>query len=250
MKKLALFGIIIAFGIFLATSVDAAVSVKGYYRKNGTYVQPHYRSNPDGNPYNNYSFPGNTNPYTGKVAPGNVDTYLNNYYNSSSGSSTLYSTPYSTPYFTPYSTPYATPYITPYIAPTFLPQKDVPYVVKNWVENNPGVSCDQSTFLRSKEKKECISYKELMYSYKWNVTANEFDGKRYVYDPVTKVTSACSDGYKVVSKIVSGKTTLSCAVDIPTGCMSTLGYSVTTGLSCSDDSLCAPGMFWSGNMCL
>jgi|TARA_B100001964_G_C13749145_1_gene386650 hypothetical protein len=35
------------------------VYVKGYYRSNGTYVQPHYRSAPDGNPYNNYSFPGN-----------------------------------------------------------------------------------------------------------------------------------------------------------------------------------------------
>ena len=54
----------------------AAVRVKGYYRSNGTYVQPHMRSSPDGNPYNNYSYPGNTNPYTGKVAPGNPDTYL------------------------------------------------------------------------------------------------------------------------------------------------------------------------------
>lgn len=60
--------------------VDAAVKVNGYFRKDGTYVKPHYRSNPDGNPYNNYSFPGNTNPYTGVVAPGNSQTYLNNYY--------------------------------------------------------------------------------------------------------------------------------------------------------------------------
>lgn len=59
--------------------VFAQVRVKGYYRKNGTYVQPHYRSKPDGNPYNNYSFPGNSNPYTGKVATGNPSTYLNNY---------------------------------------------------------------------------------------------------------------------------------------------------------------------------
>ena len=61
----------------------AAVRVKGYYRKDGTYVRPHYRSNPDGNPYNNYSFPGNVNPYTGKVATGNPATYLKNYYGSS-----------------------------------------------------------------------------------------------------------------------------------------------------------------------
>ena len=66
---------------------EAAVRVKGYYRKDGTYVKPHYRSNPDGNPYNNWSFPGNVNPYTGKVAPGNPDTYLKNY--NKSGSSGL-----------------------------------------------------------------------------------------------------------------------------------------------------------------
>ena len=57
------------------------VKVRGYYRSNGTYVQPHYRSSPDGNPYNNYSYPGNTNPYTGKVSSGNPDTYLERYYN-------------------------------------------------------------------------------------------------------------------------------------------------------------------------
>jgi len=68
--------------IALAGTVDivAQVHVKGYYRKDGTYVRPHYRSSPDGNPYNNWSYPGNTNPYTGKVATGNPSTYLNNYY--------------------------------------------------------------------------------------------------------------------------------------------------------------------------
>ena len=75
--RLAL-GIFIAFFALSAPShnVDAAVRVDGYVRKDGTYVAPHYRSNPDGNPYNNWSFPGNTNPYTGKVAPGNPDIPL------------------------------------------------------------------------------------------------------------------------------------------------------------------------------
>jgi hypothetical protein len=56
------------------------VSVRGYTRKDGTYVQPHTRSAPDGNPTNNYSFPGNYNPNTGTITPGNPDTYLENYY--------------------------------------------------------------------------------------------------------------------------------------------------------------------------
>jgi hypothetical protein len=72
---------------------QAAVRVKGYFRKDGTYVQSHYRSNPDGNPYNNWSFPGNTNPYTGKVAPGNPDTYLKNYYGGSGASYAVPSSP-------------------------------------------------------------------------------------------------------------------------------------------------------------
>lgn len=69
----------------IAFEVDGAkrVRVKGYYRKDGTYVRPHYRTAPDGNPYNNYSFPGNYNPNTGKITPGNSQTYLDRYYNRS-----------------------------------------------------------------------------------------------------------------------------------------------------------------------
>lgn len=52
--------------ILLSTPILADVSVRGYTRHDGTYVKPHYRSNPDGNPDNNWSTKGNTNPYTGK----------------------------------------------------------------------------------------------------------------------------------------------------------------------------------------
>ena len=45
----------------------ADVYVKGYYRSNGTYVTPHYRSDPDGYVGNNWSIYPNINPYTGKV---------------------------------------------------------------------------------------------------------------------------------------------------------------------------------------
>ena len=44
----------------------AAVHVRGYVRKDGTYVAPHYRSAPDGNFQNNWSTKGNVNPYTGE----------------------------------------------------------------------------------------------------------------------------------------------------------------------------------------
>lgn len=56
-----------------ASSASAQVQVDGYWRKDGTYVEPHYRSSPDGNTLNNYSTKGNTNPYTGEQ--GTVDPY-------------------------------------------------------------------------------------------------------------------------------------------------------------------------------
>lgn len=41
-------------------------SVKGYTKKDGTYVQPHRQTNPDQLRRNNYSSEGNFNPTTGK----------------------------------------------------------------------------------------------------------------------------------------------------------------------------------------
>jgi hypothetical protein len=60
--KLIITAIIAAIGL---STVSADVYVKPYLKKNGTYVQGHYRSNPDGNFYNNWSTKGNINPYTG-----------------------------------------------------------------------------------------------------------------------------------------------------------------------------------------
>jgi hypothetical protein len=43
------------------------VHVNGYFRSNGTCVQPHYRSHPDASYNNNWSVSPNVNPYTGQV---------------------------------------------------------------------------------------------------------------------------------------------------------------------------------------
>ena len=40
--------------------------VSGYFRSNGTYVQPYYRSSPDHSFNNNWSTRPNINPYTGR----------------------------------------------------------------------------------------------------------------------------------------------------------------------------------------
>ena len=45
---------------------DAASRVNGYYRSNGTYVQPYYRTEPNSYRFDNYSSKGVYNPYTGR----------------------------------------------------------------------------------------------------------------------------------------------------------------------------------------
>lgn len=57
----------------VVASTSFAASVKGYVRKDGTYVAPHYRSNPNSSKLDNYSSQGSVNPYTGRQ--GTVNPY-------------------------------------------------------------------------------------------------------------------------------------------------------------------------------
>jgi hypothetical protein len=73
----ALFGV-----TMFATPASADTYVNGYFKNDGTYVQPHYRTNPDSNSYNNYSAQGNTNPYTGRQGTADpLGAYSNGYNN-------------------------------------------------------------------------------------------------------------------------------------------------------------------------
>ena len=81
------FSILAAAALAVASTASAQVYVHGYTTKNGTYVAPHYRSNPDGNLSNNYSTVGNVNPYTGQA--GTKNPYGS--YGSSNGSYGSYS---------------------------------------------------------------------------------------------------------------------------------------------------------------
>lgn len=94
-SQLLIVKFIFALGILMLypLPVDArgTVRVRGYFRKDGTYVAPHSRTAPDGNPYNNYSYPGNYNLNTGQITPGDSQNYLDRYdsHTSSSGSSSI-----------------------------------------------------------------------------------------------------------------------------------------------------------------
>ena len=62
--------------VLVATSFGAFAQshyVQPYVNKNGTYVEGHYQTNPNGTKLDNYSTQGNTNPYTGQA--GTVDPY-------------------------------------------------------------------------------------------------------------------------------------------------------------------------------
>ena len=77
MRKI-LAALIAVMAVVLFVGQAFAGSVRGYYRSNGTYVQPHYRSNPNSTVRDNYGYRGNSNPYTGKTGT--------NYYRSSPSS--------------------------------------------------------------------------------------------------------------------------------------------------------------------
>lgn len=51
---------------------NAQVRVRGYYRKNGTYVQPHQRTRRNSRVTDNYSYPGNYNPNEKRTTGGST----------------------------------------------------------------------------------------------------------------------------------------------------------------------------------
>jgi hypothetical protein len=94
----------------VSAHADAQTRVRGYTRKDGTYVAPHYRSSPNSSKSDNYSTRGNYNPYTGKK--GSVDPYALPAYSAPRYTAPSYSAPsYTT---TPtYTAPAPTRYVPP-----------------------------------------------------------------------------------------------------------------------------------------
>jgi len=95
MLRKVLFSLAIAAAaLFTASQAHAQVPVRGYYRSSGTYVQPYYRSIPDGNFYNNWSTYPNVNPYSGQMGTRLTPSYGGGYGGSGSlgsGYRSLYS---------------------------------------------------------------------------------------------------------------------------------------------------------------
>ncbi len=187
-KVLCLLCMVLTMFITTVSIADAYVSVKGYYKSNGTYVAPHVRSNPNGLKSDNYSYKGGeiyNKSYGTKGTYWDTPTYITdpNYYEGKS----LYDSNQSN-----------SSYINNVVQPIVIEKsrRDISYVVKAWVESNPNSDCAKSTFLRQKERLECQMYKTKKSSYDWNVKTTEFDGKHYVLDSNTNEIQSCPDGYK------------------------------------------------------
>ena len=95
-KKALLLAAILVGSWATVDSVSAADTyVRGYYRSNGSYVMPHYRTRADSNFYNNYSTYPNVNPYTGRTGTRRTPSYSSPTYRSYSYPSYRSSSPYS-----------------------------------------------------------------------------------------------------------------------------------------------------------
>ena len=68
---------LVVIGLMCFTEIAFAGWVRGYSRRNGTYVNGYQRTNRNSSVYDNYSYRGNTNSYTGNSG-------YNSYNNSSS----------------------------------------------------------------------------------------------------------------------------------------------------------------------
>ena len=75
--------VLLIFYLFINTLIYSQVNpnyhqVEGYYRSNGTYVKPHYKTNPNSTNIDNYTTKPNINPHTGKkgyIEPDNKYNY-------------------------------------------------------------------------------------------------------------------------------------------------------------------------------
>jgi len=76
MKKFLIAAMILG----IATPAISQVNVKGYMKKDGTYVAPHVRTKPNSSTNDNYSTKGNYNPNTGQQGTKSPDnTYKSPY---------------------------------------------------------------------------------------------------------------------------------------------------------------------------
>jgi hypothetical protein len=127
--------LLLLFLLLAGTISYSQVHVKGYYKSNGTYVQPHERTPPNNTITDNYSYPGNYNPNTRTVTGSTTYTRskIDDYSTSSSvdwkaiGSNEPKDFTTSSSTATKYKSPSATS--TKTVAPKYVPLEKRNYLV-------------------------------------------------------------------------------------------------------------------------
>jgi hypothetical protein len=75
-KSIKIFTLALVMVIYMIAPVTMGdVYVEGYYRNDGTYVEPHWRSDPDGDISNNWSTYPNVNPHTNQIGTKRYKNY-------------------------------------------------------------------------------------------------------------------------------------------------------------------------------
>lgn len=212
MKKIFNIGLLFLLNVFfiLPINADAYVNVKGYTKKNGTYVAPHVRSNPNGLKYDNYSYTSSQGLYNSsygtKGSIWDTPTYVTDpsYYVGKSiydNNQTTYGTPISS-YDTYSVNSYPSQTVT-YKSTDFKSNITIPYVVKYWADSSPTISCDNSAFLTTADKFTCNDYRNNKDKFNW-VTTNFKETENYtVYQ---NQLYSCTGSYKIASSTISKPT--------------------------------------------
>lgn len=160
---------------FVAPEAHAYVSVKGYYKSNGTYVAPHVRSNPNGVKYDNYGWTASqglyNDTYGTRGSSWDTPTYVTDpyYYEGKalyeSGGSSSGSSNYTGSTNSYLNTTYSNP--TESSSGQKKEERTISSVVKGWVEANPGADCLSTKNLVDADRLECETYKKAKNLYSW-----------------------------------------------------------------------------------
>lgn len=247
MKKMAIL-LFVGVGVFfVGASSVLAVHVNGYYRSNGTYVNGYERTAPDSSPYNNYSYPGNYNPNKGTITGGSTSSYLNNYYKTSSSGSS-----YSYPSTITYPTTPTCPSNSYYDGSSSC-KCNYGYIVNGskcvsaslYCMDKIGLMSNYNSLTKSCECMSGYEFNGLSCVYKSKISTPSYS-ESLLTCPLNSHTSltdnekcTCNLGYE--PNLILNSCALISSNVFPLGCTSALGFSTTTGASCSSIQ-CGTGM--------
>lgn len=256
---------------FNVLNADAYVSVKGYTRKDGTYVAPHVRSEPNGLKYDNYSYKpsqGLYNPsYGTKGATWDTPTYITdpNYYVGKS----IYDSNHLGTGYSNYPTTPSCPLFSSYDSVSSSCKCNYGYVVSGSICVSGSSAC-YSKYGYGSEFDSLGNSCKCSYGYRWNDTqtscvsnlsyCTDKFGYGAEYSSLNK-NCQCSTGYEFdgtkctyKTNVVPAPTPILCPENsslLNGSCYCNTGYEInTTKDGCIIRNTCSEGYVLKGNSCI